>query len=461
MDEITTPELVERPWEDLERLLDEGDRNKLAVYFEQLAPAEVSRCIDRLDAEHRDMVLGLLDAEAGAELLEHLSEAQGLEMIEHAEPAQAAAIVEELPSDWQADLIAAMPPQSAPSILEQMDPQAADAARQLAAYPSDTAGGLMMREFVVFAETTTVKAVIEELRRRADEIEELNVQYIYVVNPQGGLSGVLPLRDVLLARGNRLAKEVMIANPATVSVAAEMDDVLDMFEETGFLGLPVADAAGQLVGIVHRSDVDEAFEERAERRRLQQQGIVGGEELRSMPVWRRSYRRLSWLSANILLNLMAASVIAGYQDTLSAVISLAVFLPIISDMSGCSGNQAVAVSMRELTLGVIKPVDVFYVWRKELAVGLINGIVLGVLLGVTAYLWQGNVALSLVVGVALALNSLVAVSIGGAVPLVLRRLGKDPALASGPILTTLTDMCGFFLVLRFATFAMAYLLPPA
>ena len=159
MDEITTPELVERPWEDLERLLDEGDRNKLAVYFEQLAPAEVSRCIDRLDAEHRDMVLGLLDAEAGAELLEHLSEAQGLEMIEHAEPAQAAAIVEELPSDWQADLIAAMPPQSAASILEQMDPQAADAARQLAAYPSDTAGGLMMREFVVFAETTTVKAV--------------------------------------------------------------------------------------------------------------------------------------------------------------------------------------------------------------------------------------------------------------------------------------------------------------
>ena len=156
---------------------------------------------------------------------------------------------------------------------------------------------------------------------------------------------------------------------------------------------------------------------------------------------------------------MAASVIAGYQDTLSAVISLAVFLPIISDMSGCSGNQAVAVSMRELTLGVIKPVDVFYVWRKELAVGLINGLVLGVLLGVTAYLWQGNVALSLVVGIALALNSLVAVSIGGAVPLLLRRFGKDPALASGPILTTLTDMCGFFLVLKFATFAMAHLLP--
>jgi magnesium transporter len=458
MDDTTVPEVVERPWEDLERLLDEGQREPLVAYFEQLAPAEVARCIDRLDSDHRDMVLGSLDAETAAELLEHLTEAQGLELMENAEPAQAAAIVEELSSDWQADLLAAMPAESAESILEQMDPEAAQAARALAAYPSDTAGGLMMREFVFFEETASVKHVIEELRRRADEIEDLSIQYIYVVNANGALTGVLPLRDVLLARGNRLAGDVMIAKPATVSVAADMDAVLDMFEETGFLGLPVADDQGQMVGIVHRSDVDEAFEERAERRRLQQQGIVGGEELRSMPVWRRSYRRLSWLSANIVLNLMAASVIAGYQDTLSAVISLAVFLPIISDMSGCSGNQAVAVSMRELTLGVIKPVDVFYVWRKELAVGLINGLVLGVLLGVTAYLWQGNVALSLVVGIALALNSLVAVSIGGAVPLLLRRFGKDPALASGPILTTLTDMCGFFLVLKFATFAMAHLL---
>ncbi|MGK0265459.1 MAG: magnesium transporter, partial [Planctomycetota bacterium] len=118
-----------------------------------------------------------------------------------------------------------------------------------------------------------------------------------------------------------------------------------------------------------------------------------------------------------------------------------------------------AVSMRELTLGVIKPIDVFYVWRKELMVGAINGVVLGLLVGLLAYLWQDNLALALVVGLALALNSLVAVSIGGAVPLVLQRLGKDPALASGPILTTLTDMCGFFFVLRFATLAMPYLVP--
>ena len=176
-----------------------------------------------------------------------------------------------------------------------------------------------------------------------------------------------------------------------------------------------------------------------------------------MPVRVRSSRRLSWLSVNILLNLMAASVIAFYQDTLSSVIALAVFLPIISDMSGCTGNQAVAVSMRELSLGIIKPGETFRVWFQEIRVGLINGLVLGILLGLAAFLWKGNIYLGLVVGGALAINTLVAVSIGGTVPLILKKLNVDPALASGPILTTITDMIGFFLALSFATIALGRL----
>ena len=135
---------------------------------------------------------------------------------------------------------------------------------------------------------------------------------------------------------------------------------------------------------------------------------------------------------------------------MAAVIALAAFLPIISDMSGCSGNQAVAVSIRELSLGLVKPNDWGRVWLKEISVGLLNGLTLGLLLGVVALLWQGNAYLGLVVGSALALNTLVSVSIGGAVPLVLRRFELDPALASGPILTTVTDMCGFLLTLSFA-----------
>ena len=173
-----------------------------------------------------------------------------------------------------------------------------------------------------------------------------------------------------------------------------------------------------------------------------------------MPVWLRSRRRLSWLSVNIVLNVAAASVIAVYQETLQAAIALAIFLPMISDMSGCSGNQAVAVSLRELSLGVLRPNEFLRVWLKEASLGVINGIALGVLIGVVAAVWQGSVALGFVVGGALALNTLVAVSIGGTVPLLIRRLGQDPALASGPVLTTVTDVCGFFLALSFATLAL-------
>ena len=192
-------------------------------------------------------------------------------------------------------------------------------------------------------------------------------------------------------------------------------------------------------------------QKRSEADHLKAAGIIGGDELRSMPVFLRSRRRLAWLSINILLNIAAASVIAFYEDTLTAVIALAVFLPIVSDMSGCSGNQAVAVSMRELTLGAALPSDVFRVWRKEAIVGLINGVALGALLGIAAWLWKGNPTLGFVVGGALAVNTIVAVSIGGTVPLLLRKFELDPAVASGPLLTTVTDMCGFFLLLSLAS----------
>ena len=214
---------------------------------------------------------------------------------------------------------------------------------------------------------------------------------------------------------------------------------------------------GGLVGVVQKTAVAEALGDRHDSDFLKAQGIIGGEELRTLPTLVRSRRRLAWLTVNIGLNVIAASVIAVFQDTLSSVIALAVFLPIISDMSGCSGNQAVAVSMRELSLGLVRAEEVLWVWIKEVLVGLINGTVLGLLIGVVAFAWKGNVYLGLVVGIALCLNTILAVSIGGVVPLILKRRGIDPAVASGPILTTVTDMCGFFLVLGFATLMLAYL----
>jgi magnesium transporter len=177
-----------------------------------------------------------------------------------------------------------------------------------------------------------------------------------------------------------------------------------------------------------------------------------------MPTFLRARRRLSWLTVNIGLNIIAASVIALYEETLAAVIALAVFLPIVSDMSGCSGNQAVAVSLRELSLGVARTSDLLHVWLKEAAVGVINGFALGVLIALAAWAWRGNPFIGVVVGIALAVNTLVAVSIGGMVPLALKGFNIDPAIASGPMLTTITDMVGFFLLLGLATLMLPLLI---
>ncbi|MCA9298424.1 MAG: magnesium transporter, partial [Phycisphaerales bacterium] len=303
----------------------------------------------------------------------------------------------------------------------------------------------------------TVRDVLQSIEANATEYADYNIQYSYVVDEQRRLRGVLPLRKLILARRATPVSEVMVRDPVSILDTMPLDEVRSLFRDYTFIGLPVVDGDGRLLGVVERRAVKSFEAEEAEDVYRQSQGIVGGEEIRSMPLIVRSRRRLAWLSVNILLNMVAASVIALHQDTLEAAIALAVFLPIISDMSGCSGNQAVAVSMRELTLGVTRPREIWRVLLKEGSVGIINGIVLGLLVGGVAWLWKGNLVLSAVVGASLALNTLVAVCIGGSVPLVLKSFRTDPALASGPILTTITDMCGFLIVLTLASMVLTSL----
>lgn len=446
----------DEPWVLVAECIDASDGAGLRALVDELDPSDLARAVERLDREHRSRVLELVGPDAAADLMDQLVDAQCGELLEAAEPAVAAAVLAPLPSDEQADLIAALDDDDARAVLDELPPDVARAAATIAGYAPDSAGGLMHTDVVAYPQDADAGTVVSDLRRRADEVEDDSIQYIYVTDDDGRLTGVLRLRDLLLSASWRSLEEFMIATPLAVGVTASLDELLDVFEARAYLGVPVVDDLGVLRGVVQRSDVQEALNERTERDHRRSQGIIE-EELRSMPLFARSRSRLAWLSVNILLNIVAASVIAAHQDTLEAVIALAVFLPIISDMSGCSGNQAVAVSMRELALGAVKPKDVLWVWKKEVQVGLINGAALGVLIGVVAWSWKGNPWLGLVVGVALAVNTLVAVSVGGAVPLLLKRFGKDPALASGPILTTVTDMCGFLLVLTLASNVMARL----
>jgi len=438
-------------------LVEAIEQHNVAEAFEWLDRATTSEAVHALSAlsdTQRTTLLTELNPEDAAEIIEVLPEPQAIDALEELEPEVAAHIIEELPSDDRADLIRALDEDDAEAIIFKLDEIVASEVRRLAAYDEQVTGSLMITEYLAFPEDITVRDVLADLEENADRYVDFNIQYSYVIDDEGRLHGVLPLRNLLMARRAKPVADIMIANPISVRDTTSIEDLRAVFADHPFIGLPVVNEDGALLGVVEQSHVAEAAADEADEVYRQTQGIIGGEELRSMPLLLRSRRRLAWLSVNILLNIVAASVIAMHQETLEAVIALAVFLPIISDMSGCSGNQAVAVSMRELTLGVTRPTDVVRVLVKEVSVGLLNGIALGILIGGVAYFWKGNIYLSGVVGVALAMNTIVAVCIGGLVPLILKGFKTDPALASGPILTTVTDMCGFLIVLSIASALM-------
>lgn len=445
------PNVIREPWQKFEELLASGRTDELQEFMAGLSASEKARALSRLSEVQQAAVLKQVGPAAAADVIDGLSCTQAAKIIGDLPTPHAAAIVDELDSDERADILGKLSEENVEAILDAMAPGKASDARILMQYGADTAGGLMIREFLAYPDTLRIADVLDDLRTQAARYSDYEVQYAYIVSANGALVGVLPLRDLLLSSPTRHVREVMIPNPLSVLDTAPLRKLINLFDEHAFLGFPVVDANGVLVGAVRRAEVEEASKRLATRNFLRTCGIVGQEELRSMPLHARSSRRLSWLSINIVLNLIAASVIALYQDTLQAVIALAVFLPIISDMSGCSGNQAVAVSIRELTLGLIRPYEFLRVFLKESSVGVVNGISLGALLAGAAWLWQRNLYFSLVVGAAMMLNTVVAVSLGGLIPLALKSLKLDPALASGPILTTVTDMCGFFLVLSFAT----------
>ena len=444
-------------WDVIAELLESGKMLKLERYLESLKPAETARAVARLDDEKREQLFHALSPGEAAAVILDLPDAQAADVIGELEPESAAHIIELMPDDERADVLGDVSKHTASAILNRMSPEEAIEARQLMAYPDNTAGGLMTRDYLAYTGDWTAAKVIDDLRTHRERYAEYNVQYVYVQSVDGRLLGILQLRDLLLAPSDYRISDLMIREIVTVLAEDPLDNLIAIFHEQNYLGLPVVDRHGHLMGVIIRDSILKATGERDQRTFLKMSGILGGEELRSMPLHRRIGKRLSWLSLNVFLNIIAASVIALYQETISSAVVLAVFRPIISDMSGCSGNQAVAVSIRELSLGLVRPFELWRVFLKELMLGVVNGVILGGLLTLVAVLWKGNLYLGLVVGVALALNTALSTCLGGLVPLALRRMKMDPALASGPILTTVTDMCGFFFVLSFATVMLSRL----
>lgn len=435
----------------LSELLVEGNSSELNFYIDSLSPSETARVISRLSEDEQALLLSILSPEDAADMIEDIPDEQAADLVEDMPSDKAAAILEELDSDHLVDVLAEMDKDSSSAILAEMHQNEAAEARKFLEYPSDCAGGLMISEFLKYRVNQTIQDVLNDMQVNRNKYMDYHVLYFYVVDFEDKLVGVLRMHDLLFPSPDTLLTKIMIKSPHSVRDNSTLKELEEFFDEYHLFGVPVVDSQKRVVGVVLPNAIEEAVNKRKTKTFLRLSGIIGGEEFRTMPLHIRSGRRLSWLSLNIVLNIFAASVIAMYQDTLAAAITLAVFLPMVSDMSGCSGNQAVAVSMRELSLGLVRPSELFWVLLKEAKVGIINGIILGLLLGGVAFIWKDNAWLGLVVGGALAANTLVSVTLGGMLPLILKKLKLDPALVSSPLLTTVTDMCGFFFVLSFAS----------
>lgn len=440
-----------RPWIRLASLVEGGDPDHIVAFLDTLTPAETARTFAHLEEEANLRLLSLLSPEEAADVLVDLPDEQAADLIEDLAPEGAAAIVDELRSDDLADILGEVESDEVEAILSAMDPAEADAARQLIGYQEDTAGGLMRTEFLSYSDSFTIEQVLSDLRENRTAYGDYGVQYAYITSGSGTLRGVLKMRDVLLAGPNEIVGNVMIDDLIRAKVDTPLDELVEIFEDNHFIGMPVVDDANRLIGVVRRGAVIEAKEERSNETYLKASGIVGGEELRSMPLLARIARRLSWLIPSLALMILASVVIVKNEATIQSHAILAAFLTIVAGMSGNSGNQAMAVSIRELALGLIRPTEAVWVFGKEIVLGSVVGVTLGLILGLLAFFYSNSLALAAVISISLAINTLIAVLIGGTIPLILRKLGLDPALASGPILTTAVDICGFFLVLSLAS----------
>lgn len=419
-------------------------------------PAEVADIISELKDEEAVEVLhrlferrkaadalGEMDPEDAARLYTELSHEERLQILTRMAPDDAVDLLEELPPDMVRDLLARLTREDSVELSE------------LLSYEPDTAGGLMSPDVVAVRADSTVADAIETLRKEAEEAETL--YYAYVVDDHDTLIGVLALRDLVLAKPDQRIRSIVRTELVSLPVDMDAEEVTNVFDKYNYLALPVVDEAGKLLGIVTVDDVMDQMREETTEDFLRMGGIPSGEEHPLEKPFDSVKKRWPWMAANIFFNLIAVIGVAVFEESIATVAFLAVLMPIVSDMGGNVAMQAMSVAIRGMATGQVIWNQLLQVLRKEFAVGLINGALLGLQLSLITYIWRGNIYLGLIAMFSLWINTILATVIGSFFPFAMKKLGLDPAMMSGSIVTTITDLCGFFLFLGMATMFLEHL----
>jgi len=358
--------------------------------------------------------------------------------------------VEHLDSDDATDLLQNVDKNVADEIIERLEPAERREIKPLMAHDEESAGGLMQVELFKVRHDWNVEKVIQVLRRFGKEIE--NLHYVYVVDDDDLLVGVLSLHALLFAAADTIVTDVANADFPRVTAGQDQEEVARIFDKYDMLALPVVDDTGVLVGRITADDVIDVIQEEATEDMYRLAALSDQDDL-SEPVAKTTRRRGIWLAVNLLTAIVASLVISRFEATLSQIVALAILMPIVASMGGIAGTQTLTVIVRSIALGRVTFDNARRALMKEVSVGLVSGLVFAVVMGIIASFWFPELGgkLGLIIAAAMMVNLFVAGLAGAMIPLTLQRLNIDPALASGTILTTVTDVVGFFSFLGLAT----------
>lgn len=450
MDEIDIKEIVEN----LNYLVAARDDILIKNILVDLHPADVADLLHHLNDEDRDYIFNLLNAEVASDVMIELDESARDDIIEELDEHRLSEIVDEMDSDDATDLLSDLPNHIVEKVLDRIDVQDSLEVKELLRHDEDTAGGIMAKEYVAVNMNSTIDQAIQEVRNKAEEVED--VYNLYVTDDSNNLVGIISLKDLILAKPHLRISEIMQHDVISVDTTVDQEKVANIVKKYDLVSVPVTDDVGKLVGRITFDDVADVMEEEASEDIQIMAGITEEQEISETSPLRIMRVRLPWLLVGFIGELISAFVLQKFEVSLNQIIAATFFIPIIMAMGGNAGIQSSTVMVRGMATGEINMIYFNRRLVREFVVSLLTGLILGLIILSTITLWLDNFNLGLIIAMALMIVIINASLVGVSVPVILRRFNIDPAIATGPFITTSNDVLGLFIYLLLITLFLPY-----
>ncbi len=442
---------------DIVDLIRSQSDNALRNILNDLFPEDIAHLLNRMEFEDATYLFLQLPTEIAGKVLPELNDDLREQFLDWLSKKQITELVEEMPSDDATDIVAELSRDMAEEVLDELDEKDSSELHELLQYDESTAGGIMQKEVITVKKNDTVKRAIQAVRRAAREQNE-QLYAIYVIDEKDQLVGSLPVANLILLPPSRRIYKVMDTDVIHVRTNVDQEEVAKIFKKYNIISLPVTDFGGHLVGRITIDDVVDVITEEASEDILRLGGVSEDEHISTAPLVALR-RRLPWLYVNLATAFLASSVVNLFSSTIQSVVVLAALMPIVAGMGGNAATQTITVMVRGIALGEITDANTRKAFLKEIRIGLMNGVANGVLTGTVVGIFNNSPVLGLVICLAMVINMFIAGFAGTIVPLALKWMKIDPALASAVVVTTFTDVFGFASFLGLATLLLKYLLP--